>query len=141
MCSHNSPLLLLLSPLDYLIKQTGDENTVLRRQDGAATEQGLWMCPGLWAYCHGPHYILLSLVAYCLDNGLSMLCFGSKDLSCHFYPCALEHKRKIKNKNKKPNQTQNQTQTNPEERNRTCFLWLNKNPLLRREGRKPVFST
>lgn len=49
MCSHKSPLLLLLFPLDYLIKHT-EENTVLRRQDGAAT--GLGALVGALAYGH-----------------------------------------------------------------------------------------
>lgn len=69
---------------------------------------------GLWAYVRA-----LPLVAQCLDHGLSMLCFGSKDLSCHLYPCSLEHKRKTKNQTKpqtynqtKP-QTQLKTQTQP----------------------------
>lgn len=50
---------------------------------------------GLWAYVRA-----LPLVAQCLDHGLSMLCFGSKDLSCHLYPCSLDHKRKTKNQTK-----------------------------------------
>lgn len=43
--------------------------------------------------CEGPAF-----GGQCLDHGLSMLCFGSKDLSCHLYPCSLEHKRKTKRK-------------------------------------------
>lgn len=56
MCSHDALLLLLLFPLDSLIQHT-EENTVLREQDGAATGRGSGLCPGLWAYCEGPHFI------------------------------------------------------------------------------------
>lgn len=38
----------------------------------------------------GPHFHL-PLVAWCLDSGLSVPCFGSKDLSCNCQPCASQH--------------------------------------------------
>lgn len=69
-----------------LRKNKEKENTVLRGQDGAAARRNgvSGLHPGLSACCERGHTsIRLPLVVGCLDNGLSMLGFGSKDLSCH----------------------------------------------------------
>lgn len=50
--------LLLLLPLDCLIKHAG-EDAVRTRQGGTATAWGLW----LMGICEGPHSIPLPLVA------------------------------------------------------------------------------
>jgi hypothetical protein len=53
-------------------------NVMLRRQWCSLTIGALAHPLGLGAMLHP-----LALVAGCLDNGLSMFCFGSKYLSCH----------------------------------------------------------
>ena len=59
----------------------------------------------------GPHFHL-PLVAWCLDSGLSVPCFGSKDLSCNRQPC---ENKSVKKNAEEVKQMQTKLNTNSEE--------------------------
>lgn len=95
-----------------------------RRQEGCSNMMGVsGLHPGLWAYCEGAT-LPPALAAWCLDSGLSVPCFGSKELSCNCQPCASQH------------QHITQQKPNPEVKIRNLFLAVFNHK--RAEGRKPV---